>query len=122
MDLWSTEADGLPEPLAVVSRAAVGPREEGDGGSQLILQVLGQLQKGLDQSEPGVLRPEGRHDKLGPKRTISISDYRNDFSPWTASSCTAWSQVQTVVQDGFSAGPPQNAGSSHFFLKEVTRL
>lgn len=65
MDLRRTAAAWHPEPLAFVCWAALSLQDK-DGGNQLVLQVLGQLQDGLDQGEPAVLR-EDRFDKMVPK-------------------------------------------------------
>lgn len=52
------EADQFSQPWAFVCWAVARLREKDDGGNQLILQVLRQLEDDLDQMDPAVLREQ----------------------------------------------------------------
>lgn len=72
-DVWSTEAARLPEPRAFVCWTVARLREKDDGGKQLILQVLRQLEDDLDQVDPAVL---GEQKTAGAKKKKEYSQFQ----------------------------------------------
>lgn len=82
------EAAQFPEPWAFVCWTVARLREKDDGGKQLILQVLRQLEDDLDQMDPAVLREQKtagakikniHSSRCYKAALVSIQLHRKDF-------------------------------------------